>query len=67
MTEFIAIIYLHSIDIWTGEDAYFEKDIQVQAFDPTSIIIVGGLPEEITNSRPEVLFSKKECFVKHCL
>ena len=55
--------HLHTIDICTGKDAWFEKDIQVQAFDPTSIIIVGGMPAEITNSRPEVLFNKKECFV----
>ena len=48
-------------------DVYFEKGISAEGFDPTAVVIVGGLKvdklESKTNTGIEVYFTEKSCNV----
>ena len=59
MKYFTKLVFVH-----LGEDPYFEKDLQVEAFDSTTLVIIGGMDPN-TNSLPEVHFKTKKCFLSH--
>ena len=64
-------------DIWYAEafgrkadlkfEVYFKKDISAEAFDPTAVVIVGGIKFGVlasrTNIGTEVYFTEKSCDV----
>ena len=68
-------------DIWYAEafdtkaaprfDVYFEKGISAEGFDPTAVVIVGGLKTKVQATwqlaKPEieVYFTKKSCKIRN--
>ena len=64
-------------DIWYADafgtkavprfDVYFKKDISAEGFDPTAVVIVGGIKFGVlasrTNIGTEVYFTEKSCNV----